>query len=153
MSSVKATLVVGSYAGEIARLNDEECARKTLPAATFEKRAPGDRRANLELTRPSSRPTVAFELLRQRRPQRRLCPTSRCGRHISERLVSLVQQFVLISRVVLLLSHRTCVAAILLRWKEEYVLILFHVLVDTVASHPPVLDLLDTPGQGDGRSW
>ena len=76
-TSVKATPVVGSHAAKLGGLNDEEGARRALPAATFRKRAPGDRRGKPEPTRPSSRSTITFELLRRRQPRRRQGPTSR----------------------------------------------------------------------------
>ena len=48
-TSGKATLVVGSYAAKIVRLNDKEGARPALPTVTFRKTAPGDGRGNPEL--------------------------------------------------------------------------------------------------------
>ena len=78
--------MVGNCAAKIARLNDEEGACKAWPAATFNNRAPGGRWGIPELTRPSSRPTIAFELLRQRQPQRRTGPTARCGQQTLRQL-------------------------------------------------------------------
>ena len=50
-----------------------------MPTANFRKTAPGDERGNPELACQPSRSTVAFELLRWRRPIGRLCSQSKRG--------------------------------------------------------------------------